>query len=96
MSTTEKQAESNRQNAQHSTGPKTEEGKARVARNAVKHGLYSNHTTLNSRHVYEDRAEYERLVAELEQAGAGSQLPELPQGKEELSRLLVALRLGAR
>ncbi len=31
----------NRANAQHSTGPKTEEGKAKVARNALKHGLDS-------------------------------------------------------
>ncbi len=29
----------NRANAQHSTGPKTEEGKARVSHNAFKHGL---------------------------------------------------------
>jgi hypothetical protein len=62
MSTTEKQAESNRQNAQHSTGPKTAEGKAKVGRNAVKHGLYSNQTVLNSRHHQEDRAEYDRLL----------------------------------
>ncbi len=31
----------NRANAQHSTGPKTGEGKAKVARNALKHGLDS-------------------------------------------------------
>ncbi len=31
----------NRANAQHSTGPKTDEGKAKVARNALKHGLDS-------------------------------------------------------
>ena len=32
-------AEINRQNAQHSTGPKTPEGKRRVSLNALKHGL---------------------------------------------------------
>ena len=37
--TTERQAESNRQNALKSTGPKTEEGKETSRRNALKHGL---------------------------------------------------------
>ena len=35
----ERRAEINRQNAQKSTGPKTEEGKAASRRNALKHGL---------------------------------------------------------
>ncbi len=38
---TQKQLAANRQNSQRSTGPKTTEGKAVVARNAVKHGLLS-------------------------------------------------------
>ena len=33
------QIEANRRNAQKSTGPKTDEGKARVRRNALKHGM---------------------------------------------------------
>ena len=33
------QIEANRRNAQRSTGPKTDEGKARVRRNAFKHGM---------------------------------------------------------
>jgi hypothetical protein len=35
-------AESNRANAQHSTGPRTEAGRRKVSRNAVKHGLTSS------------------------------------------------------
>ncbi|WP_169972927.1 hypothetical protein [Tautonia rosea] len=34
-----RQIEANRRNAQKATGPKTDSGKARVARNALKHGL---------------------------------------------------------
>ncbi len=34
-----RQIESNRRNAQRSTGPKTADGKARASRNAVRHGL---------------------------------------------------------
>src|SRR6478736_7948542 len=34
-----RQIESNRRNAQKSTGPKTDSGKARVSQNAVRHGL---------------------------------------------------------
>jgi hypothetical protein len=37
----EKQLAANRENAQKSTGPKTPRGKAIVARNAVKHGIFS-------------------------------------------------------
>ena len=37
--TTSRQNEANRENAQHSTGPKTQEGKAASAQNARRHGL---------------------------------------------------------
>ncbi|MFO0908955.1 MAG: hypothetical protein U0794_11445 [Isosphaeraceae bacterium] len=37
--TTKRQVESNRRNAHHSTGPKTEQGKARSRGNAFQHGL---------------------------------------------------------
>ena len=44
--TTAKQQAANRQNAQKSTGPKTSEGKAVVALNAMQHGLLSRHVLL--------------------------------------------------
>jgi len=41
--TSDKQIEANRRNARKSTGPQTPEGKAKVAQNAVKHGLLAEH-----------------------------------------------------
>ena len=43
---TEKMVEANRQNAQKSTGPKTEEGKARSSQNSVRHGILAQHMYL--------------------------------------------------
>ena len=43
---TEKQIEANRNNAQHSTGPRSESGKCRARRNAVRHGLAGTGTAL--------------------------------------------------
>ena len=42
-----RQIESNRRNAQKSTGPKTDDGKARASRSAVRHGLTAE-TVINS------------------------------------------------
>ena len=36
----DRKREANRQNAQHSTGPRTPEGKAASSQNAVKHGIF--------------------------------------------------------
>ena len=46
----------NRANSEHSTGPRTEEGKARSSQNALRHGLLSRTPTLPS----EDQAAYEQ------------------------------------
>lgn len=51
--------------------------------------------TLEDEDVALYRAEYERLVAELEAARDASDLPEAPAGREALNDLLVRLRLPA-
>jgi len=38
---TQKQVKANRKNSKKSTGPKTDQGKAAVSQNAVKHGLFA-------------------------------------------------------
>jgi hypothetical protein len=58
---TPNQIAANRANAQLSTGPRTEEGKARSARNSTKHGLTARHVVLSN----EDRLDYEELRAQL-------------------------------
>ena len=44
--TTPAKTESNRRNAQRSTGPRTKQGKAVSSKNAVRHGLLSRHVAL--------------------------------------------------
>ncbi len=65
MPVTEKQLIANRQNAQKSTGPRTETGKRRSSQNAVKHGLRTTDTVINSPHLKEDPAEYKNLITSL-------------------------------
>jgi len=55
-------AESNRQNALRSTGPRTEEGKAVVSRNALLHGGYSSRSEAATC-LGEDPAQFEELHA---------------------------------
>jgi hypothetical protein len=52
--TTDKQIIANRQNAKHSTGPRTEIGKRRSRRNAIRHGLTAE-TVID---ILEDPADY--------------------------------------
>jgi hypothetical protein len=54
----EARIEANRQNAQHSTGPATEEGKARSSRNAMKHGFFARDLLLPG----ESEKEFHELV----------------------------------
>jgi hypothetical protein len=59
----------NRRNAERSTGPRTEEGKAAASRNATKHGLLGKRDIISS----EDPAEFDRhrelMLADLDPAG---------------------------
>jgi hypothetical protein len=50
---TQKQIEANRRNAQQSTGPRTSNGKARVASNALKHGLTAEQIVLPGENLEE-------------------------------------------
>ena len=54
--------QANQSNAQSSTGPRTEEGKARSAQNARKHGLTAQQLLITP----EDREEFELLLARYE------------------------------
>jgi hypothetical protein len=59
MPATEAQINANRQNAAHSTGPKTEEGKERSRRNSLKHGMTGDGIVL----LEADEAEVQRRTA---------------------------------
>jgi len=62
MIVSEKQQQANRRNAQHSTGPKTPEGKAAIRFNALTYGLRTRATVLPD----ENAADYSRLWDEME------------------------------
>ena len=62
MLISEKQHQANRQNAQHSTGPKSPEGKDAIRFNALTYGLRTRSTVLPN----ENAADYSRLWDELE------------------------------
>ena len=63
--TTEKQTEANKNNALLSTGAVTEEGKAIVARNAVKHGVFASDLIISSGDGAENEEEYIELLYNL-------------------------------
>jgi hypothetical protein len=56
-----RQIEANRRNAQLSTGPKTQQGKSRSRRNAVRHGLTAE-TVIDALESAEDYAAFELAV----------------------------------
>ena len=64
------QINANRQNAKKSTGPRSTEGKAVVAKNAVKHGLFASQTLIKGENQEDFDLFREQLLAELAPAGA--------------------------
>ena len=67
---TEAQVAANRLNAQKSTGPRTPDGKAVVAQNAVKHGLLAREGVLRGEDWEEFEGHREALLEELNPTGA--------------------------
>ncbi len=59
---TDAQIQANRENAKKSTGPRTPEGKARVSKNALKHGLLAQDSVIPG----EDPAEFDRHLTTVE------------------------------
>ncbi len=62
---TKAQIRANRRNAQKSTGPRTNEGKAAVSQNAIQHGLSARQTIINSENQADFDLYRERMFAEL-------------------------------
>ena len=77
-----KQHQANRQNAQHSTGPVSPEGKAAVRLNALTFGLRARCVVL----IHEDEAAYQQLCDVLESEWQ----PQAPTEKILLERMAVA------
>jgi len=67
---TKAQTKANRQNAQKSTGPQTDEGKATVSQNAVKHGLFAAEAVIKGEDPAEYQAYHDQFIAEMAPVGA--------------------------
>ena len=67
---TEKQTKANRKNAKKSTGPKTAEGKAKVSKNAVKHGLFAEEAVITGENAADYEAYRDEFLAEMRPVGA--------------------------
>lgn len=64
---TEKQLEANRRNAELSTGPVTDEGKAIVSKNRVSHGVLSRDVVLPGMEQFENGEDFKQLKESLEE-----------------------------
>jgi len=67
--TTEARIHANRLNAQRSTGPKTQKGKAVVSQNALKHGLSARHDVVITENQEDFDRHREPLLEELSPQG---------------------------
>jgi len=67
---TKAQVKANQKNAQKSTGPQTDEGKATVSQNAVKHGLFAAEAVIKGEDPAEYQAYHDQFLAELDPVGA--------------------------
>ncbi|PIS00446.1 MAG: hypothetical protein COT84_07560 [Chlamydiae bacterium CG10_big_fil_rev_8_21_14_0_10_35_9] len=65
--TTEKQSVANQANALFSTGPKTKGGKAIVAANPIKHGIFTKDIIISSEIGKESESEYNELLENLKE-----------------------------
>jgi len=74
------QKRANKQNAQHSTGPRTDQGKQRTSQNAVKHGFRSKHPVIPG----EDPAHYQRKLEQIGRHLLASQTPHAHRGRHRL------------
>src|ERR1039457_1053754 len=88
MLISDKQQEANRENAQHSSGPKTPEGKAAVRLNALTYGLRARQLLLPN----EDPEEYKQLWADLE----AEWQPQTPTERMRLEQMATSQWLLAR
>ena len=66
---TEAQINANRKNAQKSTGPKTIEGKKAVAKNALKHGLFTNEAVIAGESLQDYNTLRDKTLEELSPVG---------------------------
>jgi hypothetical protein len=58
----ERKIKANRENSKHSTGPRTERGKAAIRNNAWRHGLYANDAVIREGHGHENEEEFQVLL----------------------------------
>jgi hypothetical protein len=78
---TEAKIIANRRNAQKSTGPRTQKGKAIVSNNAVKHGLLAHQTIISSEKQADFRKERDRILSDL--------VPESPMESMLAERIVI-------